>query len=196
MFSPSARKRLGWVGCALALAAGAFAAVAVSGAAEQRGGELTIDGDSESITVRGSEARNVVTFERVSGEDTITITGGSFDEQHPDCEGPLNGPILCDSPSFVELLALLRDGNDTLAFLGGGLKTLTISGITGPGDDKLLSKKGSQFLQGGTGEDNLNAGLGDDELRGGPNPDVLLGGHGEDTCDDSPQDTRVKGCEN
>jgi Ca2+-binding RTX toxin-like protein len=195
MISPKARTRLGWLACALATLAGALAAVAVSGAAEERAAGITIQGDENGITVSGGEARDVVTFERATGVDAITISSGTFDIQRAGCEEVQTGRVVCDAADAEVLEALLRDGNDTLAFLGGGLKTLTISGLTGPGDDKLLSKKGAQSLQGGKGEDNLNAGLGDDTLAGGPDPDVLQGGKGDDECDDSRQDTTVKGCE-
>ncbi|MDX6585955.1 MAG: hypothetical protein QOI31_428 [Solirubrobacterales bacterium] len=199
MISPQARTRLGWLACAGAALAGVLAAVAVSGAAEQRAGSITIRGDSlDAITVRGSDFADEAVISRTLGTGFITISGSTITSERLGCEAGSSGDgsYTCPAKGVKEISVILGDQRDRLEFAGNGLDdTLTIRGSTGAANDRLFGSQAPETLKGGGDRDLIEAGGGDDNLNGGPDRDQLDGGKGKDKCDDDLEDKSVIRCE-
>jgi Ca2+-binding RTX toxin-like protein len=63
----------------------------------------------------------------------------------------------------------------------------------GPGDDTVFGGRGNDRLNGGGGDDRLFGGPGDDTVRGGPDDDRLSGGFGFDFIDGEDGDDSLRG---
>jgi Ca2+-binding RTX toxin-like protein len=66
----------------------------------------------------------------------------------------------------------------------------------GPGNDRIVTKRGWQYALGGRGADTITTGPGNDEIQGGGGNDVLRGQHGSDSlAGDTGSDTMFGGYE-
>ena len=89
----------------------------------------------------------------------------------------------------TDFLGLYSEGNGQTNYIDGGRGSDFLlfrdSGAHGemsggPGDDKLVSNFGADYLYGGQGDDALNSDGGEDDLYGGGGIDALYGDDGDD----------------
>lgn len=124
------------------------------------------------ITIRGTDADDVLTLVVVDGSLQIARNGQSY--SYPAAE-------------FTAISVLAGNGNDAIQ-IGSGVIGCRLNGEAG--NDTISGGSGNDIIYGGEGNDSLLGGNGKDRIWGGAGQDLLYGGgHNDSLYGDSGHDS-------
>lgn len=127
-----------------------------------------------------------------AGNDTITVTGGGFNNIFGEAGNDvLNGGAATDDGS---LNMFGGAGEDTIIGGAGNDHLYGQSAAGGSDDgDSIDGGAGNDYIQGNAGDDVLVGGAGSDRINGGADNDDITGGEGNDTVNGNKGDDVIDG---